>query len=47
MMQACGGCAQDIVNQVPILLNPAMWIVALGLLTGVTSVLGSKKKGDK
>lgn len=42
-MQACGGCTQQLVQTVPILLNPVTWLVAISALTAIVS----KKKGKK
>jgi hypothetical protein len=45
MLQGCGGCTQQLVQQIPILLNPVTWVVALSLLTGALSL--SKKGKEK
>jgi hypothetical protein len=45
MLQGCGGCTQQIVQQIPILLNPVTWVVALAAITGALSL--GKKKGSK
>lgn len=40
-MQLCGDCVQQ---TVPILMNPATWLLALAALTAVVTT-GKKKKG--
>lgn len=43
MLQGCGGCTQQVLEQIPILLNPATWVVAIAVITGALS-LGKKKE---
>lgn len=42
-MQLCGSCAQQVVQTVPILLNPATWLIVLFGLTAVASKVTKKK----
>lgn len=42
-MMQCGGCTQQVVQQLPLLANPVTWMVVLAALTGVMQ-LGKKEK---
>jgi len=44
MLQLCGDCAQQ---AVPILMNPATWLLALAALTAVVTTGGKKKSKGK
>lgn len=44
MLQGCGSCTQQVLQSVPILLNPVTWLVAI---SAVTALLSSKKVAKK
>jgi hypothetical protein len=44
MLQGCGSCTQQVLQTMPILLNPVTWLVAISAVTALLSRKSGSKK---